>query len=242
MRLIIFSKLLLVLCLFGLTIFLDSCSEKVVGPDKPKPTDSISVPTDCPPWQMYKRIGSNDLNFKAIQPWFQAVTSGPNDQAESFSSVEIKPLTAKLIEISADNQEKVIAYLSDEYGETPERALITNEGGLFSRWYIDNTFEPLVNSVYNYQNNSLKILVGRYPKRVSHWWFNSHGKYPKQDNCSYDVEIEVSINGNACFQIAADFYKTTASDYPDNKEAGHSDWFGDTNGWRKIRFRVCQFQ
>lgn len=243
MRSIIFGKLLVVLFLCVSIIFLDSCADKVAGPgepNEPQVTDSVFIPLDCPSWQKYERTGSNLIEYKAIQPWFHAVTSDPNAEPNSLGSVEIKPFSTKLIEVSPQGKETVIACLADEYGTTPERALETNEGGLFSRWYpADNIFEPLANSVYNYSANSLKISVGLYPKKISHWWFNPWEKYPKLDDCSYLIETEVRIIGDACFQIAADFYKTTTSNYPDNKEAGQSVWFASTNGWKKIRFKVC---
>ncbi|MFH0951270.1 MAG: hypothetical protein V1765_02230 [bacterium] len=241
MRHIIFSKLLFVLFFGSLIIFLGGCSEDIVTPDnKVELADSVFIPLDCPIWQKYESTVSNNPEYRAIQPWLHAVTSQSNVLPDSQSWVEIKPLSAKFIEVYPDNQEKVIILLSDEYGATPQRPLEINEGGLFSRWYQDNTFDPLINSVYNYQANSLKFFVGLQPDKVSHWWFNPRGKYNKRDDCSYVVELEVRINGNACLQVSADFYKTTSSSYPDNKEAGHSNWFAATNGWKKIRFKVCR--
>jgi len=237
----IFCKLFFGLLLCG-TILLNSCAEDISGPkSKILPlADSIFVPLDCPIWQKNETTRLNDSEYQAIQPWLHAVMSDPNLPLDSTSWIEIRPLSAKLIEISADHQEKVLACLVDEYGATPQRRLETSEGGLFSRWYQDNIFEPLDNSVYNQQANSLKIFVGLKPDRVSHWWFNTQGKYAKQDNCSYVVEMEVRINGNACLQVAADFYKTINSGYPDNTESGHSNWFASTNGWKTIRFKVCR--
>lgn len=210
-----------------------SCSHEidVQGPDcEPCSCDSnqtVAVPIDCYNWGINPWPGyGEEPDYHAIQGWLQAATI---DTLESNSG-EVEVDFAVLTEINKITKvEKIVDSLG--YGGVT-RQLTKNEGGLFSRWYTDSTFLPMLNS--KVENGVLKITVGQFTRRVSHWWLNSSGKYARRLDCSYQMKVRMRIKGNIAVQLAADYYRTTASDFPNNKEAFHSAWFTDTGGEFKI--------
>ncbi len=232
----------LVFFLLFLGLVLLSCSDGVNSPNNPDdPNDDVFnlencncqppidddnyIPVDCYDWG--KRAWSGDDqngDYHAIQGWFQAVTLDPNVAPNNDWVIEIK--YAVLVSRDRATQKDTIVALLNYNGSS--RSLNTNEGGLFSRWYQDNSFSAMKNSLID--NGVLKIYPGSFPDRVSHWWMHSSGKYRREANKDYRIICRVRITGNIALQIAADYYKEVSSNYPDNKEAWHSSWIGQTNG------------
>ncbi|MDD4412643.1 MAG: hypothetical protein PHR00_03280 [Patescibacteria group bacterium] len=237
-----------VLLIFGLIINLISCSDNPTQPKATKPSDTvredktfnlkdciddriipkaIDIPSDCYDWGRQAWAGdNNNQDFHAIQGWLQAVTLNKDLAVDSSGLVEIDYIA--LIERDCyDKTEVVVDVLNYESFRTVN-SLSTNEGGLFSRWYIDNSFAEMTNSLVN--KGILKIWPSLFPKNVSHWWMNSHGKYQRNPNKDYYINCRLRVTGNVAVQIAADYYKEVSSNYPDNTEAFHSFWIGQTSG------------
>jgi|GEM_PF-2398219 hypothetical protein len=183
------------------------------------------IPLDCPDWNRRAWAGDTSLhnNYQAIQVWVQAVALSPDMEPDPTARIDVD----FMVLIEADrhtHMEQTIAFLSYEsFGPVqPTR----NQGGLFSRWYKDNTFLDMSNAVI--KDGCLSVWPARHTDRVSHWWMNDDGKYPRRNDCDYYVKCRVRSMGPVVFQFGADYYLTIYSNFPDNTEAWHSAWFGAT--------------
>lgn len=188
--------------------------------------DSGDIPADCYEWGRFAWSGDDQNgDYHAIQGWLQAVTLDPLAIADSSGLIEIDYIGLLAVD-RLDKSQSVVAVI--DYGTERSEGLSMNEGGVFSRWYVDNSFGPLSNSEVS--NGVLRVWPSLVPNRVCHWWLNSRGKYPRKSGKDYHLICRLRVSGKVAVQIAADYYKEINSAYPDNLEAWHSYWIGQTDG------------
>lgn len=182
------------------------------------------IPEDVYDWGKYAWSGDNRTeDYQAIQGWFQAVSLNPESYPDPKAMVEVD--FVMLIEVDRNSRrEAIVAFLSYETLQPiyPDK----NMGGLFSRWYQDNSSYDMVNA--EIKNGYFRVKPAEYPNLVSHWWMNNDGKYLRRRGYDYYMKCRFRVTGNITFQFAADYYKTMHSSYPDNTEAFHSPWYGNT--------------
>jgi hypothetical protein len=189
-------------------------------------TIPTAVPVDCYSWGQTPWVGDNSTaNYRAFQGWFQAVTLYPDAEPDNNALIEMD--FVMLIEVNRSTGiETMIDFMN--YETNAPATLNKNQGGLFSRWYKDNTFSELSNAIID--QGKLQIRPALHPDLISHWWMNEKGKYVRKADCDYYLKCRFRISGAIAMQIAGDYYKEVNSSYPDNTEAFHSAWYGDTKG------------
>ncbi len=196
------------------------------------PKDPNQIPIDIYPWgydELPERTDINIDEYKALQPWLHAATLSPDYQADSSGLVEIKyfALISRDKTDPSGTSDKLVAVL--DYGLTESGTLNMNQGGLFGRWYDNTPVLPMSNAKIS--NSTLKVHPSLHPKRISHWWLNDSGKYPRDPSKNYYVTCELKVTGPVAVQIAADLYKDLGAKAPEgNTEMFHSAWQGDTGG------------
>jgi hypothetical protein len=179
------------------------------------------IPSGCSDWSSLPWPGQAGYmsSYSAIQAWMHCATL----KNQGSGLVEVDYFVLMDIRNGDTSVVDILNY------RDIERSLSTNEGGLFSRypkWYESNDFLPMDNSII--RDGILEIKPTS--DKISHWWMNGSGKYPRDPSIKYFIICRLRITGDIGVQIAADYYKDQAASWPDLTEAFHSPWLGDTKG------------
>jgi hypothetical protein len=217
-------KTLSFLSLFAIVMAISSCSDDVVAP-KASPIvipvikfEQSAVPLDCPSWLVSESNPTNSRpNYSGFQPWAHAVSRSLN----STGKIEIDYFVLK---------DEATGQVVDSLGYNQDYAtLTTNQGGNYGRWYPPGNKSKALEAKEAMVANGL-LSLNLAGDLLAHFWMNDQGRYPRSTANKYYIEVRLRISGDAAIQFGADYYLTPASDWPDNIEAWHSAWLGNTNG------------
>lgn len=182
------------------------------------PKNPASVPNDVYEFGKKAHKFRQDTlpSYTGIQIWMQSVPIKKGDtgsiEIDYIALIETDPWTSLKKIVDVINYRDI------------ERMLTTNEGGNFSRWYIDNSFKPMDNGTI--KDGNLKInFQAKDSNIVSHFWMNSTAKYSRAFDKKYSAAVRMRSSGSVATQIGCDLYLSEKADHPNNCELFHSDWF-----------------
>ncbi len=191
------------------------------------------LPPEIPQYHEYCRLRLPPSSFSAGLPWMQALHSG---NANDSSKVEIDYLR-----FYAHTPDGDTLLCEDDYLDDLQLAGYDN-GGTYLRYPFffleeeNNWAMPA-----EIANGNLVFFPGAQRDRVFHWWTSERATIPQDAEYVY-AEARVRITGDACVQLAVDFWRDLESPYSgfdvNNTEAGVSDFiFGmRSDEWQPIYF------
>ena len=190
-------------------------------------------PTELTEYHNYCRLQLPPNGFTTGLPWMQALhNGGPNDN----SKVEVAYLRFYAHTASGDT-----LLFEDDYSDNLELTAY-DYGGTYLRYpffFDEENYSWAMPAEIN--NGNLIIKTDTHKDRVFHWWSSQRILIP--NNAQYVfTETKVKITGDACVQLAIDFWKDLTSPYAglniNNTEAGVSDFIFEStsNDWQIITF------
>lgn len=118
------------------------------------------------------------------------------------------------------------------------------DGALFDRypvWYGDWREERDVNDIipYTFDSGHVMLPVSQIKDRVWHVWNTQFPRAKVPPNAQHVwSEARIKVIGSGLAQVGLDFYISEYTEFEEfdvsNKEAGASDYFGETGGWQVI--------
>jgi len=191
------------------------------------------LPAELTEYHNYCRLQLPPAGFTAGLPWMQALhNGGENDN----SMVEVDYLRFYAHTSSGDQ-----LLFEDDY--SIDMALTGyNYGGTYLRYpfFFDEENNNWAMPA-EIANGNLIIYPSSHKDRVFHWWTSQRILIPADAQYVF-AECKVKITGDACVQLAMDFWKDLTSPYAgldiNNTEAGVSDFIfkSSSNDWQVITF------
>lgn len=191
------------------------------------------LPPEIPQYHNYCRLSLPPNNFTAGLPWMQALHNGHNT-AESKVEVEY-------LRFYARTSTEDILLFSEDYSVDQIFAGYEHGGTYLRHPFFYDEANNNWQMPAKINNGCLIINPGLYKDKVFHWWLPER-LIITEDALYVYAEAKVRIIGDACVQLAIDFWKDLSSPYAgkdvNNTEAGVSNFIFESqkDEWQVITF------
>jgi hypothetical protein len=215
-----------VICIIICSIFLNfAISHEMIG-NAQSICNLQFAPVESPHKTGYYRYALPPSGFTAVVGFMHAIDI---DGTGAASKVEVD-----WIQLYATINSVDVLILEDKYDSYTSAM---DWYGLYQRnpWYDGDRLAAMP---WALENGSLVLEPSLYPQLIFHWWNTARSSIPAGASRVW-FQARVRITGGAGVQTGIDYWKDLTATYagPDanNREAGASDWFGNsTADWQII--------